>query len=395
MAFTQLKETKDGRKYYRIRCQTSRKQEELSMRWYVPDGWSQKAIERELARQSSDFERRCEAGEVVSRRKKKEQEEAAAQAEAAIVTLQQYGDRVFLPAKAIECTENTRSSFSYILNNHVYPVIGKRKLTQITSADITALLLAKQKQKLAHATRVKIYSVLKLLFKMAYMTDLIERNPMDKVERPKPGKDAKQDEISAFTLEELRYILKCLEQEPLKWQVLIRLMMDTGIRRGECCALRWADIDFEECLITIRGNLCYTPSAGVYLDTPKNGKSRTIDIDPAVIEMLKALRKEQSSDCISPYIFSQTGSADPMHPQSPTRYMKRFEKKYGMKDFHPHKLRHSFASVAITNGADIASVSEKLGHSDKAVTLRMYTHADQESIKRASNIFRNALSETH
>lgn len=39
-------------------------------------------------------------------------------------------------------------------------------------------------------------------------------------------------------------------------------------------------------------------------------------------------------------------------------------------DLHPHKLRHSFASIAITNGADIASVSEKLGHSDKAVTLR-------------------------
>ena len=56
-------------------------------------------------------------------------------------------------------------------------------------------------------------------------------------------------------------------------------------------------------------------------------------------------------------------------------------------------LRHSFASVAITNGADIASVSEKLGHTDKAVTLRMYTHADQESIKRASQIFRDAVKQ--
>ena len=55
----------------------------------------------------------------------------------------------------------------------------------------------------------------------------------------------------------------------------------------------------------------------------------------------------------------------------------------GVQNLHPHKLRHSFASIAITNGADIASVSEKLGHTDKAVTLRMYTHADQESIRRA------------
>lgn len=80
-----------------------------------------------------------------------------------------------------------------------------------------------------------------------------------------------------------------------------------------------------------------------------------------------------------------------MHPQSPTRYMKRFAKRYDVTDLHPHKLRHSFASVAITNGVDVASVSEKLGHSDKAVTLRMYTHADAESVKRAGDIFRNAL----
>lgn len=80
-----------------------------------------------------------------------------------------------------------------------------------------------------------------------------------------------------------------------------------------------------------------------------------------------------------------------MHPQSPTRYMKKLSVKYRLPDLHPHKLRHTFASVAIIAGADIASVSEKLGHSDKAVTLRMYTHADQESMKRASQIFREAI----
>lgn len=60
-------------------------------------------------------------------------------------------------------------------------------------------------------------------------------------------------------------------------------------------------------------------------------------------------------------------------------------------DLHPHKLRHTFASIAITNGADIASVSEALGHSDKAVTLRMYTHAAQESICQAAQIVRDAI----
>ena len=71
--------------------------------------------------------------------------------------------------------------------------------------------------------------------------------------------------------------------------------------------------------------------------------------------------------------------------------MRDFAKRYNVPGLHPHKLRHSFASVAITNGADVASVSEKLGHADKSTTLRMYTHADAESVKRAGDIFRNAL----
>ena len=84
-----------------------------------------------------------------------------------------------------------------------------------------------------------------------------------------------------------------------------------------------------------------------------------------------------------------------MHPTSPTRYLKKFGKKYGIADFHPHKLRHTFASIAITNNADIASVSENLGHANKAITLRMYTHADAESIKRAGDVFRDALKKAN
>ena len=80
-----------------------------------------------------------------------------------------------------------------------------------------------------------------------------------------------------------------------------------------------------------------------------------------------------------------------MHPQSPTRYFKKFGKKYGIPNFHPHLLRHSSASVAITNGADVVSVSERLGHSDTAVTLRMYAHANEESIRRAGQTVRDAL----
>jgi integrase len=227
---------------------------------------------------------------------------------------------------------------------------------------------------------------------MAYVNDVIPSNPMEKVIRPKPRKDeTRKVDVEAYTEEETAYIVECLEKEPLKWRAFMCLMIGTGVRRGECCGLKWSNVDFQNSTITIEHNLCYTPEKGIYLDTPKNGKTRTIPVSYDVMGMLKQLRENEGVIKFTPYVFTQDDTTEPMHPQSPTRYMQKFSARYGIQELHPHKLRHSFASIAITNGADIASVSEILGHSDKAVTLRMYTHADQASMTRASNIFREAI----
>ena len=392
MASTRLKTTKDRRRFYEIRVNMGRDKPELTNRWYVPDGWSQKAIDRELAKVAAGFERRCHAGEVLTREEQRQRAAQEAAEAAKILTLRQYGEQVFMPKITVNGSENTRDSYQRNLNNWIYPALGDLKLPDITSSEIDALLLSMQAAGKANATVVKIYIILSGLFKMAYKADKIDRNPMDKVDRPKPRKDeVKADEVEAYTAEELQHILDCLSQEPLKWRALVLLLVDSGMRRGECCGLRWENIDFAANKITVAGNLCYTAKKGVYLDTPKNRKKRTIDIDPDIMALLRELRQQQSRQAISAYVFSQDGSPEPMHPQSPTRYLKKFSERYGVPDLHPHKLRHSFASVAITHGADVASVSEKLGHSDKATTLRMYTHANEESIRKASSIFRNAL----
>ena len=392
MASTRKRTTKDGQTFYEIRVSRGRGKSYLTTRWYPPEGWSQKAIDRALAKETSEFERRCHEGEVVSRAEQKENSLQQMREAAKIQTLKKFGEEVFMPAKAVTMSENGRCAYQGNLDRWIYPALGELKMPDITPANISALLLSMQSQGKAHATGVKVYTILHSLFKMAYMSDVVPINPMDKVERPKPRKnELKEKDVEAYTIEEVQRIFATLENEPLKWRALLRLLIDTGIRRGECCGLRWQDVDFKANTITISGNLCYTPQKGIYLDTPKSGKVRTIDVDPEIISLLHELRQEQASHAISIYVFTQPNSPEPMHPQSPARYMQKFSKKYGVPNLHPHKLRHTFASIAITNGADVASVSEKLGHSDKAVTLRMYTHADQESMKRASQIFRNAL----
>ena len=394
MPSTRKRTTKDGTPFYEISVSRGRGVSRLTSRWYPPQGWSQKAIDRELTRVAAEFERQVKAGEVITRAEKREQQHRYAMEEAQIKTFRQYCEMVFMPALEIRCAENTRESYAGNLRIWIYPAVGEIKLPEITAAQISALLLSMQSQGKAHGTVVKAYTVLQAVFKMAFMSDVIERNPMDKVERPRPRKGEKKEAAAnAYTAKELQHILSCLNDEPLKWRTMVQLLADTGMRRGECCGLQWKDIDFQQNTITISGNLCYTKTKGVYMDTPKNGKSRTVDVDPQVIALLRQLRQEQARHAMSKWVFTQDDSPEVMHPQSPTHYLKMFSKRYGISDLHPHKLRHSFASVAITNGADIASVSEKLGHTDKAVTLRMYTHADQESIKKASQIFRDAVKQ--
>lgn len=382
------KTNKAGRDYYEITVRRGRSQPRLYSRWYPPAGWSQRAIDRELTKVAAEFERQCKAGEVISRKERQERDAQEAAEAALIQTVKQYAERVFMPAKAVTMSENSRASFQSALNTWVYPAIGDKKLPDVSPADLSALLLDIQAQGRAHSTAVKVYTVLHTMFKMAYLADTIPRNPMDKVARPVPRKDEiRETEAQALTVEELQAVLAALEAESLKWRALVHLLIDTGVRRGECCGLKWEDIDLESQVVTIRRNLCYTPARGVYVDTPKNGRTREVDIGPETAALLEALRAQSLGE----YVFTQEGSMEPMHPQSPTRYLKKLSAKCGVPDLHPHKLRHTFASVAITAGADVASVSEALGHSDKAVTLRMYTHADAESRKRAAQIFREAI----
>jgi integrase len=390
---TRKRETKSGQLFYEIRVSRGREKSYLTRRWYPPEGWSQKAIERELATVAAEFERQCDAGEVITRAEQREREAEAEREAAKILTLRQYGERVFMPAKSVTMSENARSSYQSNLDRWIYPALGDVKLPEIAPAQLSALLLSMQAQGKAHGTALKVYTVLQGLFKMAYRSDTIPVNPMDKVDRPKPRKDEqlKAEEEKAYTAQELHHILQCLNEEPLKWRCYVSLVADTGVRRGEACGIQWTDIDFKAGTVTFRHNLQYTPAAGVYDTSTKGKRARTVDVGPHVLDLLQQLRDAQSKSAVSKWVFTKEGSPEPMHPQTPTEYFHSFGQRYGIEDFHPHKLRHTSASVALTNGADLVSVSERLGHKDPATTARIYAHANQESIRRAGQIAREAI----
>lgn len=390
MASIKEKLDKNGNVVYQVQASNGRGRR--VWRTFRPEPtWSKRTVQRELQRFAAELESRLDDGEVLTRQESEQKTAAAAVEAAKIKNLRQYAETVYLPEKAASVAEKTRTSYAQLLQQHVYPVLGSVPMPEITAAMLKALL-AGLPERFAFASRVKVYAVLHGLFKEAVMDDTLDVNPMNKVPRPKQSKDAALPaEHKAFTVEETRYILHCLEEEPLKWRTFILLLIDTGCRRGEACGLQWQSVDLDAGTVTIERNLQYTTAKGVYETLPKNGRTRVVDISPDVAELLRELR--QTQPVMVRWVFTQDDSPEPMHPDTPTRYFQRFGKRYGIEHFHPHKLRHTSASLAITHGADVVSVAARLGHSDSSTTLRMYAHANEESIRRVGQTVRDALKE--
>ena len=246
---------------------------------------------------------------------------------------------------------------------------------------------------LSKSTINGVYVTLNQIFKMAYMQGTIKENPMHRIEKPKMNKGSiKNEDVEALTEEQLNIVLNYAAAEDLKWYTFISVMAKTGCRVGEICGLKWNSVDLINKNIVINNNVCYTPKKGVYETTPKGKTKRTIPITDDLVSLLRQWREHQTKDNIIPfYVFSQEGSegsGKPMHPQSPARYLQRFQKRHGITfaNLHPHIFRHTFASLLILNGADVSSVSAILGHQDISTTLRMYVHSNEDAKRKAAEI---------
>ena len=373
--------TKDGKRFYELRAYSKEKGRYYTSRWYIPEGWGSRSIQNELKTQLVNFQNAVNAGEVLSKKEQAAQAEAAriaaekAAAELAkLKTVKQYAENVFMPDKERSISENTRLSYQSNLDHHILPKLGSVLMQDVTPAMINALLFDFQKDH-SYGSTVKLYNVLHGLFESALFDDTIQISPMMKVKRPKQKKDerAVAEADKALFADELLHVLDCLKGEPLKWRCYIELMADTGMRRGECCAVQWADFDFNAGTVTIKRNLQYSKGKGVYEAAPN--------------------QQEQASKRLSKWVFTQEGEDQPMFPHAPTRYFQKFGERYNIPGFHPHLLRHTSATLSLTNGGDAKSVADRLGHADAAVLLRVYAHADDESIRHAGQAARDALKQ--
>lgn len=374
-----------------------------------PDGWSKKAVERDLIRFMGEFEAACKRGEVLTKEEQKEQAQRQAEQtrkeqaeEQKKPTFNQYL-KVFIQEKAVSLSATTIQSYKQSLKRPA-AVFGEMKMEDIDYLTVKKFITDlqatqrsnKNKKPLAHGTIVTYYTTLHTIFESAVENGVIEQNPMQRMKKPKARKDEIQKEAVVYSESEIAYIMDCLNKEPLKWKAMVLFMIDSGCRRGEVAGLKWEEIDFKTGRVNICRNAQYTKEKGVYISTPKSHKSREIIINKPVLLVLKEWKRQQTllyfvqGKPTDGYCFTQN-EGELLNPNTITGYIRDFGKRYNLPGMHPHALRHTMATLSIANGADVVSVSKKLGHCNPSVTLNIYSHANEEAQRRATEILAEAL----
>lgn len=189
-------------------------------------------------------------------------------------------------------------------------------------------------------------------------------------------------EIDFFTYEEYKKFDSVINDH--KWHTFFETLYFMGLRKGECQALNWNDIDFEKKMLKINKTLT-TKIAGLdyYITSPKTSSSnRILPIPNCLINDLEVMYEEASKYKDFSKNWFVFGDVSPIKDTTIQNKKNTFCKMAKLKQIRIHDFRHSCASLLINQGASIILVSKYLGHSDIKMTLNTYTHMYKSELER-------------
>ena len=267
---------------------------------------------------------------------------------------------------------------------------------------------------LSEKTIKNIHDVLCSILDCAVDDEIIIKNPLHKKNFPTP-KPIKKD-IVFLDENDLRCLAQDLSKEKLKYQCMVRIALDTGLRIGEINALEWKDINFKTGLIKITKTIQRIPKIGLIEKPPKTKNSiRVVYIGQDVIELLKQHKQEQN-DLKSimgdlwnykielkdakgntfikdnDKIFTQENGL-PINPSTCHHWLKKFTSRNNLKDYTPHSFRHTFATLSLEEKQPINAISKTLGHSNISTTSNIYIKTTDKSKEVLSTVMTNKMSD--
>lgn len=294
----------------------------------------------------------------------------------------------------------TYSSYSAIIKSTIIPYFKPRKiaLKDLDALDIQRFY-SEQLKRVSSSTVIHYHTLLHRAMKYAVKVDLIDTNPVDKVDRPKVTKYV----ASFYDSEEVQRLFEAAKGSILEIPIFLGAFY--GLRRSEAVGLKWDAIDFHNNTITIRHTIvsCNIDGKRVQASrdmTKTKSSMRTLPLVPIFKDRLLR-QKEYQEECrrlcgkcynkeFTDYIcVDEMGNL--INPDYITDAFPRFLEKNNLRRIRFHDLRHSCASLLLANGVAMKQIQEWLGHSDFSTTANIYAHLDFNSKLASADAMVNSL----
>lgn len=270
---------------------------------------------------------------------------------------------------------STRKTMQSIFKTCLFPLYG-RKVSLITGADIDDML---NRAEAAETTINGRCAKIKSLFIYAKKQGYINEVPYF---RYRGNMRHTQTMKVLPSIDEMRNILAYV-QEHAHYMYLYHMMlliMSSGIRVGEACALRWENIDMTNDTINVLNTVTRGQTNFEISDTPKtDGSIRVVPVEHDVLEIINEIPKK------SQYVFfGRKMSFVP--PATINRNVRKVFDELGYTKLRLYDLRHFHATQLLAHGVDIKTVSHRLGHSSPMTTLNTYTHYVESNDRKAADM---------
>ena len=275
-------------------------------------------------------------------------------------------------------SNSTKVNYERVVRIHLKPIFGNLKLKDIQVDHANTLVAKLTGQGYAPKGINVILGVLLTLLNDAVQWRKLARNPLY---RFKPVKEP-ETHFEYWTEAEIQHFLRGSASDPL--HDLYVLALNTGMRRGEICGLKWDRVDF------INGHIIVNRTLDRFglSDTTKSGKKRVVPINPVVRKSLERLYKSRRSE----FVFAEE-NGDPLDAHHLYRIFERSQKNAGFtKIIRFHDLRHTFASHFMMNGGNSYDLQKILGHATHEMTQR-YAHLSPAHLAKAMQIVSFSLDE--
>lgn len=283
------------------------------------------------------------------------------------------------------------------LNRHIMPTLGNMKVDKITASDIQMLINRLSKY---YVNYTAVRSVIRKVLQQGVLLGLIDYNSARDIILPRKQPNAKK-KVKFIDPSDLKSFLEHLETSQHKRYnlyfdaVLYQLLLSTGLRIGEACALEWGDIDLENGTIAI--NKTYNKNLKFLSTAKTQSGNRVISVDKKTLRSLKLYQMRQRQ------LFNEVGArVSEVVFATPTR--KYFNasvrqsaldtrcKEAGIERFTFHAFRHTHASLLLNAGISYKELQYRLGHANISMTLDTYGHLSKGKEKEAVLYYEKAMN---